>query len=195
MALQTKDDSGKRRIQKTLTIARPVEQLYAFWRDFERLPQFMDHVESVTVRDGTRSHWVVKAPAGRAVEWDAELIDDRENERIAWRSLPGASIENGGEVLFQPMPNGRGTEVRVILFYDPPAGSAGATLAKLFGEEPSQQLDEDLYRFKQLMETGRIITTDGQPVGGKQLEKEEREEKRRVERARKGRTRDEEVTP
>jgi uncharacterized membrane protein len=165
MALQMKDASGLRRIQKTLTIQQPPARLYHAWRDFTRFPQFMDHVESVTIEDDRYSHWRVKAPFGQQLEWDAEILDERENEHIVWHSTPDAVIENGGEVYFRPAPDGRGTEMSVLLLYAPPAGSAGVAIAKIFGEEPSQQLDEDLYRFKQLMETGLIPTNDGQPHG------------------------------
>lgn len=201
MALQTTLEDGTRRIQKTLTIGRPINELYEFWRDFERLPQFMNHVEAVMPLDDTSSHWMVLAPAGRTVEWDAQITEDIPGERIAWKSLPGADVENGGEVIFRPAPADRGTEVSVALHYKPPAGGLGVIVAKLFGEDPSQQLDEDLYRFKQLMETGLIPDNTGQPVGGKLLEKEERREQRaerreqREARRRARRTHDEEVQP
>jgi uncharacterized membrane protein len=152
------------RVQKTETVLRPADELYRFWRDFTRLPLFMDHVKAVSV-DGDRSHWVVKAPLGRSVEWDAEIVADVPGAKIAWRSLDGADVDNEGEVEFRPAPGDRGTEVRVVLRYAPPGGRAAAKLAELVGEEPGPQLDEDLHRFKQLMETGRIVTTDGQSHG------------------------------
>lgn len=167
MALQTTNPDGTRQVQKTVTVLQPRDVLYRYWRNFEQLPRFMDHVESVRVEDETRSHWVVKAPADQVVQWDAEIYDELEGERIAWRSLPGSQIENHGQVRFRDAPEEQGTEVEVVLTYHPPAGNVGALAAKLFGEEPSQQLDEDLYRFKQLMEAGRIPTTDGQPRGGR----------------------------
>jgi uncharacterized membrane protein len=114
------------------------------------------------------------------MEWDAQTVDQQENELISWRSLAGSEIENGGEVRFRQAPVGPATEVQVRLFYRPPGSSLGAAVAKLFGEEPSLQLDEDLYRFKQLAETGRIPTVDGQPVGGKQLEERNREREQNV---------------
>lgn len=165
MALERTDERGWRHVQKTLTIRKSAEDLYAVWRNFEVLPQFMKHVETVTVQDRIRSHWVVTAPAGQTVEWDAEIHAEQPNQLIAWRSLPPAPVQHEGEVRFRPAPQDRGTEVSVVLQYDPPVGALGAKAAKLFGEEPSQQLDEDLYRFKQLMETGRIPTADGQPHG------------------------------
>jgi uncharacterized membrane protein len=120
----------------------------------------MRHLESVTVTGEGRSHWVAKAPAGKSVEWDAELTADRENELIAWRSLPGAQVYNAGTVRFQPAPGGRGTEVRVELEYDPPLGKLGSKVAMLFREEPGQQVQDDLRHFKQVMETGEIVLSD-----------------------------------
>jgi len=149
------------------TIERTPWDLYQFWRNFENLPRFMEHLESVTVIDDRRSHWVAKAPsiAGGKVEWDAEIINDEPNALIAWRSLENANVDNAGSVRFVPGPEGRGTEVRVVVDYIPPAGQIGKWVAKLFGEEPTQQIREDLRRFKRLMETGEIPTTQGQPRG------------------------------
>jgi uncharacterized membrane protein len=141
-----------------------VEEVYAFWRDLRNLSRFMMHVELVTT-SGDRSHWIVKGPAGTTVEWDAEITEERPNELLAWRSLPGSQIENSGSVRFKKAPADRGTEVHVSLQYEPPAGKAGAALAKLFGEEPTQQLTDDLRRFKQVMETGEVVLSDGS-LGG-----------------------------
>ncbi|HEV2084137.1 MAG TPA: SRPBCC family protein [Gemmatimonadales bacterium] len=138
------------KVERTITVNRPREEVYHFWRQLENLPRFMDHLESVAVLDEDRSHWVAKAPAGTKVEWDATIQDEIENELIAWRSLPGSDIDNAGSVHF--IPAGDGTEVRVVLSYDPPAGRVGAAVAKLLGEEPEQQVEEDLRRFKQVME-------------------------------------------
>jgi uncharacterized membrane protein len=138
------------KVERTITVNRPREEVYLFWRQLENLPRFVDHLESVTVLDEDRSHWVAKAPAGTRVEWDASIQDEIENELIAWRSLPGSDIDNAGSVHF--IPAGDGTEVRVVMSYDPPAGSVGAAVAKLLGEEPEQQVEEDLRRFKQVME-------------------------------------------
>jgi uncharacterized membrane protein len=151
------------RVEKTLTINKSPEELYRFWRNFENLPRFMDHVESVQVKDDTHSHWKVKGPAGKSVEWDAAIINDITNELIAWKSTD-AEIANAGSVRFRTAPGGRGTEVTVNLEYDPPAGKAGMFVAKLFGEEPTQQVQDDLRRFKQVMEAGEAPTTDGQPT-------------------------------
>jgi uncharacterized membrane protein len=125
----------------------------------------MKHLESVKVTGGDRSHWVAKGPAGTSVEWDAEVYNEKENELIAWRSLEGSQVDNAGSVHFESAAGGRGTIVRVVLKYDPPAGKLGAVVARLFGESPAQQIDEDLRRFKQLMETGETATTEGQPSG------------------------------
>lgn len=152
--------SGIIRTKRSITVRRPVEEVYAFWRDFQNLPRFMRHLESVTVTGDGRSHWVAKAPAGQTVEWDAETTDDRPNELIAWRSLPGADVYNAGTVRFAPAPGDRGTEVRVDLEYEPPFGKAGSKLAMLFREEPGQQVHDDLRHFKQVMEIGEIVLSD-----------------------------------
>jgi uncharacterized membrane protein len=148
-------------VEKVTTINRPIEQVYDFWRDFANLPRFMRHLESVEFTADRRSRWRAKAPAGMTVEWEAEMLEDRENEWIAWRSLPGSTVENSGSVRFQRAPGARGTEVRVQLQYSPPAGELGREIAWLFGEAPEQQVGEDLHRFKQLMETGEIPMSDG----------------------------------
>lgn len=153
-------------VYHALTINKPASELYAFWRDFTNLPRFMQHLESVEIIDQRRSRWRAKAPAGMKVEWEAEVTEDTPNERIAWRSLEGADVANHGSVNFMPSPGGRGTEVRVHLEYVPPAGQLGRWVAKLFGEEPDQQVKEDLRRFKQLMETGEIPYSDASYTGG-----------------------------
>lgn len=156
-------------IKKTITIGKPAEELFAFWRNFQNLPQFMRHLVSVEIIDTTRSRWTAKAPAGRTVEWEAEIINEKPNELIAWKSLPGADVANAGTVLFTRAPGNRGTIVTVELDYAPPAGPLGAMIAKMFGEEPGIQVDEDMHRFKQLMETGEISRSDAQPAGRKPL--------------------------
>ena len=157
-------DNVRVHVQRSVTINKSQAELYQFWRNFENLPQFMNHLESVTVLDDKRSHWKVKAPLGYSVEWDAEATGEVENERISWHSIEGSEIPNSGVVEFRPTVN-RGTEVRVTLTYEPPAGKLGALIAKLFGEEPSQQVAEDLRRFKSLMETGLIMKVEGQTSG------------------------------
>jgi len=147
-------------VQKSITVNLPPEQVYAFWHNFENLPRFMQHLESVQTTGDRRSHWKAKAPAGTTVEWDAEITEDRPNELIAWRSVGEADVENQGVVRFTRAAGGRGTEVHVELRYDPPAGKLGALVAKLFGEEPNGQVAGDLRRFKQVLETGEVVHSD-----------------------------------
>jgi uncharacterized membrane protein len=153
------------KVKRSVTIDRPRDELFRFWRNFENLPRVMSHLESVTVLDAGRSHWVAKAPAGRTVEWDAVIHAETADELIAWRSMEGSQIPNAGSVRFRAAPGGRGTEVTVSLEYSPPLGQVGALLATIFGEEPGTQIREDLRRFKALMEAGEVPTTDGQPSG------------------------------
>jgi uncharacterized membrane protein len=145
-------------VGRSVTINRPREELYAFWRDFNNLPLFMHNVNTVTVKDRTQSHWVIEAPAGKTVEWDSQITRDEPGALIAWQSLDGASVRNSGQVEFLDSPDGRGTVVRVVLTYDPPAGAVGKLIAKLFQKEPKVQARQDLRRFKQLMETGEVST-------------------------------------
>ncbi len=153
------------RVEKHVTINRPAAELYRFWRKLENLPKVMSHLESVTELDEKRSHWTAKAPMGMSVSWDAEITEDRQNESMAWRALEGSDIENAGSVFFNELAYDRGTELKVVLAYEPPLGKVGATVARLMGEEPAAQLQDDLRRFKQLMETGEIATTHGQTSG------------------------------
>lgn len=149
------------RLETTVTINRSPEELYRFWREFENLPRFMQHVRSVRRVDDKRSHWVADAPLGTSVEWDAATINERDNELIAWRSVDGSSVDTAGSVHFERAPDGRGTVVRVNLKYDPPAGKVGAGIAGIFGKDPSQMIREDLRRFKQMVETGEIARKAG----------------------------------
>ena len=146
------------RVEQTVTIGLPPEQIYTFFRNFENLPRFMSHLQSVKVLDDKRSHWVTKGPAGSDAEWDAEIINEIPNELIGWRSVAGSQIDNAGSVHFNPVPVGRGTEVKVILRYDPPAGRLGTMTAKLFHEDPAHQVKEDLEALKTLLETGKRVT-------------------------------------
>lgn len=152
---------GAVRIERVTTINKPVHEVYQFWRRFENFPRFMRHLESVERIDDRRSRWRATGPGGTRVEWEADLLEDREDEWIAWQSLPGSQIQNSGSVRFSPAPGARGTEVRVQLQYSPPAGRLGRGLAWLLGQEPDQQIHYDLRRFKQLMETGEIPLSDG----------------------------------
>lgn len=151
-------------VGRTVTIDRPREELYAFWRDFRNLARFLEHVERVEIGDGQRSHWVVSAPAGRTVEWDSVLTEDQPGRLIAWESAEGADVKNTGRVEFLDAAPGRGTMVRAEIVYEPPGGDAGKLIAKLFQEEPKIQARRDLRRFKQLMETGEISTTEAGPA-------------------------------
>jgi uncharacterized membrane protein len=147
------------RVEKSVTINRPASELYSFWRNFENLPLFMNHLESVRSTGGERTHWVAKAPAGTTVEWDAEVYNEKRDELIAWRTLEGSQVASAGSVRFEESPDGTATTVRVTLKYDPPGGKLGSLVASLFGENPEQQIDEDLGRFKQLMEAGGTAAT------------------------------------
>jgi uncharacterized membrane protein len=149
---------GKHVVGRAVTINKPAAELYAYFRDFKKLSTFMENVVRVDVLDGSRSHWVVKAPAGKTVEWDARIIEEREGELIAWVSEDGADISNAGRVEFRDA-GARGTVVTATIAYDPPAGTIGKLVAKLFQREPAIQARRDLRRFKQLMETGEIATS------------------------------------
>ncbi len=155
--LEAEDDADEL-VSRTVTINRPRQELYAFWRDFRNLPLFMENIESVTVKDGNRSHWVVRGPAKTDLEWDSEITEDVQDEVIAWRSVEGASVQNSGRVEFVDSSNGRGTVVSVTIAYDPPAGALGKAFAKIFRREPKIQARQELRRFKQLLETGELPT-------------------------------------
>jgi uncharacterized membrane protein len=142
------------KVEHSVIINRPALELYSFWRNFENLPNFMNHLESVKRFGGDRSHWVAKAPGGTTVEWDAEVYNEKEGEMIAWRTLEGSQVASAGSVHFEPAGDGA-TNVRVNLKYDPPGGKLGSLFARLFGENPQQQIEEDLARFKEIMEGGR----------------------------------------
>ena len=139
-------------VEHSVVIERAPQQVYDFWRKLDNLPQIMSHLEEVTQLDAKRSRWVAKAPLGTHVEWEAEIVNDKPGERIGWHSLPGATVDNAGSVQFEGLPGGNSTRVHVALSYRPPAGPLGAAVAKLFGEEPSQQIAEDLQKFKQSFE-------------------------------------------
>lgn len=143
-------------VEESVVVDRPRREVYACWHDFSNLPRFMRHLESVTTDRPGRSTWVAKAPLGTKVEWSAEVINDRQDELIAWRSLPGSAVTNHGLVRFAEAPGGAGTIVKVLLEYKPPAGIVGASFARLFGEDPSRQVASDLQRFKRMLETGEL---------------------------------------
>jgi uncharacterized membrane protein len=147
-------------VVEAITINRPRTEVYAFWHSFENFPRFMAHLESVQMIDERRSRWKARAPAGTTAEWEAETVEDRPNELIAWRALSDSDVPNSGQVRFRDAPGNRGTEVIVELKYQPPGGKIGALIAKLFGEEPSQQVKSDLRRLKQVLELGEIVHSD-----------------------------------
>lgn len=148
-------------VERVTTINKPIEEVWAFWNDFRNFPAFMRHLESVEVLDEGRSRWRASGPLGTSVEWDAEIVEQREPEVLAWRSLPNSDVMHSGRVQFSRAPGVRGTEVRVTLEYAPPAGSIGRGVAWLFRTAPDQQIHEDLHRFKQLVETGEIPLSEG----------------------------------
>jgi uncharacterized membrane protein len=152
------------RVDTSVTIRRDPDEVYRFWHDFENLPRFMTHLESVETDGNGRSRWRAKAPIGN-VEWEAEIVEDREAEHISWRSVEGAMINHRGTVRFVRAPGGRGTEVHVSLEWDAPGGPVTVALLKALGEEPGQQTRDDLRRFKQVMETGEVVRSEGSPEG------------------------------
>ena len=153
------------KVERSITIDRPPEELFRFWRNFENLPRIMTHLASVRTTSPNQSHWTARGPLGTKFEWDAEIYTERPNEMISWRSLPGSEVDTTGSVHFLRGPAGRGTEVKVVLKYDPPAGQLGAAVAKMFDRSAEGEIAEDLRRFKQVMEVGECPTTEGQPRG------------------------------
>jgi len=156
------------KVEKSVTINKPAEELFRFWHNFENLPLFLNHLESVRSIGGHssgRSHWVARLPTGMTIEWNAEIINEATNELIAWRSLEGAHVPNAGSVRFEQAPDGRRAEVKISLEYAPPAGKLGALIVKLFGEDPERQVEQDLYCFKNLMETGQLPSAQRRRMG------------------------------
>lgn len=147
-------------VSRSVTIKTSPKELHRFWRSLGNLPRFMAHLESVETIDDRRSHWRVRGPAGMKVEWEAEIVEDRPGELIAWRSLEGSDVHNEGEVRFVAAPGGRGTEVHVALRYRAMGGAVGRALARLFGSDPGQQIAGDLRRLKQVIETGEVVHSD-----------------------------------
>jgi uncharacterized membrane protein len=154
-------------IEESITVGKPPSQVYALWRRLENLPGFMSHIDSVTVIDRHRSHWIAKVPAPLRLEWDATIVDEQENKKLSWRSLPGSSIDHAGAVFFHSAPGRRGTEVKVILSYKPPAGTAGAAAAQLISRITKNQIRMDLRSFKAVAETGEkptaVMRSSAQP--------------------------------
>jgi uncharacterized membrane protein len=152
------------KVENTVLINKSPEELYSYWRQFENLPKFMENLVSVKTAGGQRSHWVVKAIGNAEISWDAEIVNDVPNELIAWRTVENSDVDHAGSVRFEG--DERGTRVKVTMEYRPPAGKVGVGLAKLFGQEPRQMIESDLRRFKQLMESGEVLSVEGQSHGG-----------------------------
>jgi uncharacterized membrane protein len=164
-ASEQASEEGAMHVKAAITVRKPREEVYRFWRDLENLPSFMGHVESVETNGDGRSHWKVKAPAGASVEWDAEVVEDRPGETLVWRAIEGSGVQNAGAVRFLDAPRDQGTEVHVEFDYGAPGGRLGEAIAKVFGEEPTQQAKDDLRRFKQVLETGFVVLSEGSPEG------------------------------
>jgi uncharacterized membrane protein len=156
-------------IETAVTIGLPAEELYRFWRQLENLPRFMKNIDSVIQIDDRRSHWVGKSPLGLKLEWDAEILEEREGKLLSWCSLPGSDVRNAGTVFFDQATGGRGTVVRASLDYQVPGHLLGQAVGKMLSGITEQQVREDLKRFKELMETGEIATTNGQSHGTRSL--------------------------
>lgn len=161
-------------ISRSVTINRPRHEVYECWRDLDNLPRVVLELESVALQGGGRSHWVVNGPAGATVEWDAEITADEPDTRLAWRTLDGATVPNHGEVRFAEAPAGRGTELRVDMYFEPPAGVVGKTIAAWLGDDPAATVREALRRYKQVLETGEVVRSDGSPRGAGQGLSEQR---------------------
>jgi uncharacterized membrane protein len=153
------------KVKAAITVQASPDEAYAFWRELENLPGFMAHLESVQSKGDGRSRWTAKGPAGRSITWDAEVVEERPGELIAWRSVEGADVPNAGSVRFRPAPADQGTEILLELDYTPPGGKLGTAVAKLLGEEPQTQVNDDLRRLKQVMETGEVVRSEGTPEG------------------------------
>lgn len=152
-------------VKHTVTVNRPADELYRYWREVENAPRFMTNIRSANRIEGGRSHWVSSGPLGKTFEWDSEIINDQPGRLIAWKSLPGGDVDQAGSVRFEPASGGRGTVVTIEVNYEPPAGVLGIAVAKILGEDPDGQVRENLRHFKQLMEAGEIPTTAGQSSG------------------------------
>jgi uncharacterized membrane protein len=153
------------KVEHSIVVNLPAEQLFSFWRDVENLPRVMRHVKRIDAVDRQRSHWVAEGPLGMSVEWDAEVFNERDNELIAWRSLPGGDIETAGSVHFQPLAEARGTAVNVSMKYNPPGGKLADAVASLLGSGLARQIKDDLHRFKSVMEAGELPGSGSQPRG------------------------------
>jgi uncharacterized membrane protein len=143
-------------VNRSVTVNAEPDEIYRFWRDFENLPRFMQHLESVQKIDDRRSRWCALGPAGTRVEWEAEVVREEQGREIAWQSLPGSTVSNRGVVTFRPAASGSGTEIEVRMEYRPPGGRIGAAVARMFGEEPQLQIEEDLERLRRMVDAGEL---------------------------------------
>jgi uncharacterized membrane protein len=148
------------RVESSIVVEQPRNELYHLWRNLDNLPAFMSHLESVEVHDEKRSTWTAKAPAGTVVSWDAEIVNDVENELIAWQTLEGSGVDNAGSIHFEDAGEGA-TKIRVVLRYNPPGDMLGVWIAKVFHNDPQRQIDDDLRRFKKIMELGNRSASRG----------------------------------
>jgi uncharacterized membrane protein len=154
------------KVEESITVERTPSEVFQFWRDVRNLPRVMHHLVSVEPLDERRSRWTARGPWNKTVEWEAEIFNERENELIAWRSLPGSDVDTAGSVHFHSLPHDRGTSVSVSLKYNPPGGKVGASVAAMLGQGVEAQIHEDLRQFKCMLEAGEVCATSGQPVGG-----------------------------
>lgn len=155
------------KVEKRLLVNRPAAELYRFWRDLSNLPRVFQHLVSVDQTSGDRSRWIARGPMKQQLAWDAEIITDRPNEVLAWRSLEGSQVDTAGSVRFEESANGRGTNVVISLKYNPPGGQLTDYLASWFGSDLQSVIEDDMRKFKSLMEAGEIPTTTGQPRGSR----------------------------
>lgn len=155
-------DGGEIYLTRTITVNAPPEEIYRFWRRLENLPRFMQHLENVEQLDDRRSHWTAVGPAGTRVSWDAEIVRDEPGRELAWQSMPGATVTNRGVVMFRPAAGGQSTEIEVRMEYRPPAGRLGSAIARMFGEEPQVQVEDDLQRLRRMVDAGELQAIQGQ---------------------------------
>ncbi len=161
---QDKEDKPMH-VKAAITVRRDRDELYSFWHDLESFPSFMAHVEEIRPEGPDRWRWKARGPLGMTMDWLVEITENIPSERISWRSVEGSAVDGSGTVSFIPAPGSQGTEVHIDLRYDAPGGAVGALVAKLFGEEPAMQIKDDLRRFKQIVETGEVVRSDGAPEG------------------------------
>ena len=164
--------AGRRAVdlRKTINVNAPIEEVYRFWSNFENFPRFMANVREVRDLGNGRSHWSVAGPAGMPVEWNAVITRMEPNRVLAWKSEPGEMVQHAGIIHFDSNPDGS-TRIDIQMTYNPPAGAMGHTLASLFGSNPKQQMDEDLVRFKSLIEQG-MTTAHGATVTHEEVSRE-----------------------